>query len=67
MKKILLLIPIGIATCCYGQQPVQRNEQMQKIDTTHLDLKVFAKQITGNESDDFEKAKKILARCCKCW
>ncbi|MEP7374064.1 MAG: transglutaminase-like domain-containing protein [Chitinophagaceae bacterium] len=60
MKKIFLLIPAFITVCCYAQQPSQRNSQFQKIDTTNLDLKIFARTITGDETDDYERAKKIL-------
>lgn len=50
---------IHVTYCC-AQQPSQRNAQMQRIDTAGLELKVFAENIAGNETDEYEKAKKIL-------
>ncbi|MEI9809818.1 MAG: transglutaminase-like domain-containing protein, partial [Bacteroidota bacterium] len=60
MTKLLLIIPAFTTLFCYAQQPDQRNEQLQKIDTANLDLKTFAQKITGSETDDYEKAKKLL-------
>jgi hypothetical protein len=61
MKKLFSLLSVISITFCFARQPLQRNEQLQKIDTTGLDLEIFARKITGEEPDDYEKAKKILS------
>lgn len=60
MRKFLFVLFITSANIAFAQQPVKRNNVFQKIDTVNLDLAEFAKKITGTETDDFERAKKIL-------
>lgn len=60
MKSIIFLLLVMPLAFCYGQPPDRRNEQLQKIDTANIDLKVMAEKITGPETDDYERAKKIL-------
>ena len=60
MKMLLLTFLCFFMLTCFSQQPGQRNKQLQQIDTAALDLKVFAENIIGNETDDFESARKLL-------
>lgn len=60
MKKIFISVFQVIAILSYAQQPVQRNLQLQQIDTVNLDLKLFADKIAEGETDEYQKAKKIL-------
>ncbi len=62
LKPFVLFIVLQITAVItvFAQQPVKRNNVYQKVDTVNLNLVDFAKKITGNETDDFEKAKKIL-------
>ena len=58
-------IPIIITLCflavpSFCQQPEQRNKELVTIDTATLDLRVFAENIIGSETDDYEKARKLL-------
>ena len=60
MKQTILIFFSVIQVVCFCQQPEQRNQQLQKVDTATLDLKAFASGIIGDEKDDYEKAKKLL-------
>ncbi|HYF31357.1 MAG TPA: transglutaminase-like domain-containing protein [Chitinophagaceae bacterium] len=59
MRTVICIVLVVTAACCYAQ-PEQRNKQLQKIDTLHLNLKMFADSITGHERDEYEKARKLL-------
>jgi hypothetical protein len=56
MKFFLTLLLILTVTICNAQ----RNETLQKVDTANLDLGTFARTITSDETDDYERAKKLL-------
>jgi Transglutaminase-like superfamily len=60
MRNIFLGLFISVINVTVAQQPVKRSDVFQKIDTVNLNLADFAKKVTGNETDDFERAKKIL-------
>lgn len=60
MKLLVFIVFYLFTSNCFSQQPGQRNQQLQKIDTATLDLKVFADDIIGDETDEFEKARKLL-------
>jgi len=60
MKNLIIPLFCMITICCASQQSDQRNLKMQQVDTANFDLKLFAKKITGTETDDYERARKIL-------
>jgi hypothetical protein len=60
MKQLLLFFCWFSVLNCFSEQHGQRNNELQQIDTAALDLKAFATNIIGNETDDFEKARKLL-------
>lgn len=61
MKRILLILSLLPGIFAIAQDPsFNRTNLSQKIDTTNLDLAVFAKQIVGNTSSNYEKAEKLL-------
>ncbi|HEX2629464.1 MAG TPA: transglutaminase-like domain-containing protein [Chitinophagaceae bacterium] len=62
MKRTGLLVPLlAWISFSFAQDPTfNRNNLTRKIDTTNLDLAVFAKEIVGNTSSNYEKAEKLL-------
>ena len=60
MKLPAIIFLCFITLKCFSQQPVQRNQQLQQLDTATLDLNVFAENIIGKETDEYEKARKLL-------
>ena len=60
MKLLVITILCLYTGLLFCQQPGQRNKELIKIDTATLDLKLFAENIIGKETDEFEKAKKLL-------
>lgn len=60
MRLFIIAALCLYTSCLFGQQPEQRNRELIKIDTASLDLKSFADNITAWETDDYERAKKLL-------
>lgn len=60
MKLLLFIFFCFSILTCFSQQPGQRNQQLEQIDTAALNLKNFAENIIANETDEFEKARKLL-------
>jgi hypothetical protein len=63
MKRNLFLLSLFMGTLtATAQDPAYtRSNLLQKIDTSNLDLGVFAQQIVGNTSSNYEKAEKLLS------
>jgi hypothetical protein len=59
-KLILMSLLLGTLTAIAQDPAFNRNNLSQKIDTSNLDLAVFAQQIVGNTSSNYEKAEKLL-------
>jgi hypothetical protein len=62
MRPNLFLVSLLMSTLtATAQDPAfTRNNLLQKIDTSNLDLGVFAQQIVGSTSSNYEKAEKLL-------
>lgn len=61
MKRILFILSLLPGIFAIAQDPsFNRTNLSQKIDTANLDLAVFAKQVVGNTSSNYEKAEKLL-------
>lgn len=60
MKVPVIVTFCFLAVNSFCQQPEQRNKELVTIDTATLDLRVFAENIIGSETDEYEKARKLL-------
>lgn len=60
MKVPVIAILCFLAVHSFCQQPEQRNKELLTIDTATLDLRSFAENIIGSETDGYEKARKLL-------
>ena len=60
MKIHFMVTICFLALNSFCQQPGQLNKELVTIDTAALDLRAFAENIIGSETDDYEKARKLL-------
>jgi hypothetical protein len=58
--NLLVFLLLGTLTATAQNPAFNRNNLSQKIDTSNLDLAVFAQHIVGNTSSNYEKAEKLL-------